>query len=269
MSDLKERQYGDSSNFRARIELHRRFGTNPVSWPLWVFDNMEPRENARVLELGCGNGLFWKATAGRVPAGWKVIASDFSPGMLADAKKNIGDAVADISLEVVDAEHIQYENKSFDSVIANHMLYHIPDRPKALSEIRRVLKDDGVFYATTMSGTYMKEMRDILREYYSLPSGGDSSNSTIGAFSLENGEPQLREQFTRVELNRYENTLRVTEAAPFVDYVMSCNDITPGRTILAKEKRDSFTAFVQDIIERNGHISFAADAGMFVCANRT
>lgn len=52
----------------------------------------------------------------------------------------------------IDITDIPFEDGSFDFAIANHMLYHVPDLDKAIGEVHRVLKPDGVFYATTTGG---------------------------------------------------------------------------------------------------------------------
>ncbi len=56
---LKTEQYRDASNLNARLEIHRRFSTNSYGWFAWVFDTLEtlPKQ-ARVLELGCGPGIY-------------------------------------------------------------------------------------------------------------------------------------------------------------------------------------------------------------------
>ncbi|MEI6580515.1 MAG: class I SAM-dependent methyltransferase, partial [Eubacteriales bacterium] len=69
------------------------------------------------------------------------------------------------TFEQIDIQDIPYENNSFDIVIANHMLYHVPNMEKALSEVFRVLKPDGCFYATTLGRNSLKELQDI---YYTL-----------------------------------------------------------------------------------------------------
>ena len=55
----------------------------------------------------------------------------------------IGGLIRDAEFAVMDAQAIEAEDSSFDLVIANHILYHVPDRRKALSEIHRVLKIGG------------------------------------------------------------------------------------------------------------------------------
>ena len=55
---LKE-QYKDSSNFRKRVALHARFGTNRYSFYRWVFDQFDLSRVSAILELGCGPGFLW------------------------------------------------------------------------------------------------------------------------------------------------------------------------------------------------------------------
>ena len=268
MSGLKEEQYLDSSNYSARINLHYKFSSNRYSWPLWIFDNILKMESGRVLELGCGNGLFWKMNADRIPDTWDITLTDFSQGMLNDAQINIGDASARIKYEVLDAENIQFEDNTFDMILANHMLYHVPDRIKALSEISRVLKNDGAFYATTMQSGYMSELWQIIREYRSVQSAKGGSNSVIDNFSLQNGEEQLREFFIDVDLRIYKNTLIITEAAPLADYVVSLNNIIPGKIVLQENMKEEFIEFIQKKIDIEGSINTSADAGIFISRNQ-
>ena len=264
---LKDKQYIDSSNYNARILLHRKFSTNKYPWPLWVFDQIDIIEGAKVLEIGCGNGLLWKLNAGRIPETWNITLTDFSEGMLKDAERNIGNISAKVKYEVMDAVNIPYENNSFDTILANHMLYHIPDRRKALSEIQRVLKKSGFFYTTTMDGGYMKELTDIVREYRSISGGVSKSNSVIQNFSLQNGQEQLMEYFKEVNLEIYENSLMITEGAPLADYAVSLNNIISGRVVLKEMEIDSFTSFVQNKINKEGSITVSANAGVFINRN--
>ncbi len=138
---LKTEQYRDATNLNARIELHKRFSTNSYGWFAWVFDLLEklPKQ-ARVLELGCGAASMWQTCPGRIPVGWNITLSDLSKGMLESAKKSVRNIERAFQFEVIDAQSIPYDDESFDIVIANHMLYHVPERAKAIKEIRRVLR---------------------------------------------------------------------------------------------------------------------------------
>ena len=71
-----------------------------------------------------------------------------SEGMLETAKATIS-GFSNVQHMVIDIQDIPFENDSFDVVIANMMLYHVPDLEKGLSEVRRVLKVGGTFYCAT------------------------------------------------------------------------------------------------------------------------
>ena len=88
----------------------------------------------KVLELGCGTGDMWKNSQSLIKACSKLILSDFSEGMVATTKSNIGN-YENTEYKVIDIQEIPYENETFDVVIANMMLYHVPDIDKGLNEV--------------------------------------------------------------------------------------------------------------------------------------
>src|SRR5579871_3026230 len=87
--NLLQTQYRNAANLNARINLHARFSTNRDGWHCWVFDQFILVPQCRVLELGCGPGTLWLKNRDRLPAGWDLILSDFSMGMLEDARRNL------------------------------------------------------------------------------------------------------------------------------------------------------------------------------------
>src|SRR5690242_11207998 len=114
-------QYRDASNLNARSAIYRFATTQEAPWPRWVFDQFsgELPAQARILELGCGDGALWKKNRDRTPAGWRVVLCDLSPGML-EATGELGFARVR-----ADAATLPFAPASFDAVIANHMLYHM------------------------------------------------------------------------------------------------------------------------------------------------
>lgn len=95
-----------------------------------------------VLEIATGPGLLAKHVAG---AAKKMIATDYSDGMIAEARK--GDYPANLTFETADAAALPYESGSFDVVLIANALHVMPEPEKALSEIDRVLKSDGILIA--------------------------------------------------------------------------------------------------------------------------
>jgi ubiquinone/menaquinone biosynthesis C-methylase UbiE len=251
-----EKQYKDSSNLGARINLHQRFSINPNSWHPWVFDHFDLPPRSRILELGCGPGTLWLENLGRIPAGWEIVLSDFSAGMLEETRRNL-EKQRTFQFNIIDAQSIPCESKSFDAVIANHMLYHVPDRLAALAEIRRVLKPAGHFYASTAGDQHLVEIADLIGKFDPglISWGMKAANS----FTLENGMGQLSQGFAKTKLYRYENALEVTEVDPLVDYILS------GRAHILMERQAAFKEFVARAMEsRGGVFHITIDSGLFV-----
>lgn len=253
---LTTNQYRDSSNLDARAAIHQRFSTNPYGWFNWVFDklNVLP-ENARILELGSGPGYLWKECTQRIPAAWNITLSDLSSGMVDAAWRNLVVTGRNFKFEEIDAQSIPYPDETFDAVIANHMLYHVPDRKKALSEIKRVLKADGRLFAGTLGKDHMREMWDQLESVAPV-----TRETITSAFTFENGTTQLQEFFPHVELSCYEDNLRVTDVSAIVAYVRSM-------TSTAEFQEDQFLSIEREFTEamkKNGEIFITKDSGLFL-----
>ncbi len=102
--------------------------------------------NKTVLELATGTGLIAKNIMGSAK---HIEATDASPDMIMQAKQN--NRSAKLHFSVQDMFHLPYADKSFDAVIVSNALHIVPKPEKALAEIRRVLKDDGVLIAPTFT----------------------------------------------------------------------------------------------------------------------
>lgn len=102
--------------------------------------------NKTVLELATGTGLIAKNIMGSAK---HIEATDASPDMIMQAKQN--NRSAKLRFSVQDMFHLPYADESFDAVIVSNALHIVPQPEKALAEIRRVLKDDGVLIAPTFT----------------------------------------------------------------------------------------------------------------------
>ena len=100
----------------------------------------------QVLELATGTGLIAKHI---VRSADHIEATDASQEMIEQAKQGVKSAKLYFSVQ--DMFHLPYADQSFDVVIVVNALHIVPEPEKALSEIRRVLKDDGVLVAPTFT----------------------------------------------------------------------------------------------------------------------
>jgi ubiquinone/menaquinone biosynthesis C-methylase UbiE len=257
---LRTQQYRDASNLNARIGLHDRFSTNSRGWHPWVFDQLDLAPDARVLELGCGPGTLWAENSDRIPLGWELILTDLSPGMIGESRRALSGRKCGLSFVVADAQAVPFAPASFDAVIANHMLYHVPDRAQALSEIRRVLRPGGRLYATTVGIDHMRELHDRFRQI--APHLTPEVDRWGDPFNLENGREQLAPWFPSVTLHRYDDALRVTEVEPLIAYLRS------GRhqSVLIGNRLAELIRSVEQEIAESGAIRITKASGMFIAS---
>lgn len=254
---LTRTQYRDSSNLDARIALHRRFRTNPEDFHRWYFDRMQIPSHASILELGAGSAAFWVSNKERIPDGWRITLTDLSPGMLHSAGRALMDIDRPFIFQEVDIQAIPFQDGSFDAIIANHMLYHVPDRPRAISEVRRVLRPGGRFYAATNGPGHLREVRQMMRD-----AGADVPLEGGGAsFGLDNGAEQLRASFENVTMVPFNSGLRVTDTKPLKAYFHSMKSMYA----LEDDQLLQIDGRIEREMERDGEITIQTSVGFFEC----
>ena len=251
MDSVKE-QYKDPKNLQTRISIHEKYSTNKQSFCEWIFSQYDIRPGFRILELGCGTAVMWM---GKLPIHESVnlTLTDFSAGMLEKAKINTK-GYPGINYRLVDIQNIPFPANSFDMVIANMMLYHVPDLNKGLSEVRRVLVPGGTFYCATYGEHgIMEYVNDTLSEL--------GIHGSIGkTFTLQNGTGKLKNYFDEVHMLTREDGLEVTNIWDFVDYVLSMSGLTG---ITEADPKRLYGLFESRC--RGGVLYIPKEYGMFIC----
>ena len=256
MSELR-RQYKDSSNLNARSAVHR-FGKGGGFGPTQVLDLMLQTipTDADILEVGCGPGWMWRGSLDRVPRSWRIVLTDLMPGMTDEAIAALGKDER-FRVRQMDAQTLDLPDARFDAVIANWMLYHVEDRPRALAEIRRVLKPGGALLAATNGDAHVREIDALVNEYL-----GDASPVKARlAFSLESGEGQLRPFFASAAVHQGRGALRITETEAVVQYVLSFND---SKQVIVGPRLDDLRRRVRDEIGAAGAFVVQTHSGLFI-----
>ncbi len=143
-SDYLQYQYGSTEKLKIRQEAHRLYSERSDGFMPWVLDILEPRPGDTLADIGCGPGAYFSAIAQRsAGAGLRVLGIDMSPAMLAEAKQR--GAASGIDLETIraDVQWLPLADDCCRRVMANHILYHVPDQMAALTEMARILSPGG------------------------------------------------------------------------------------------------------------------------------
>ena len=217
-SEAVRQQFATDEILRIRHHIHDTYSVPRVNYPEWVLSNMYWRGDERILDAGCGSGTYFKSLADDWPD-IQYYGLDFSMGMLIKhpATGRIG---------LADVQHIPFADGTFDVVMANHMLYHVPDIDRAITEIRRVLKPSGILLAATNSLQNMPELQVLMRRAVLLlaRSGATQVKPPAPAsdrFALENGSRQLSHYFYAVMRADLPGRLVFPEIEPVMEYLES------------------------------------------------
>lgn len=245
-------QYKTADNLNTRISVHDKYSTNRQGFGNWIVSHYRICPGDRILELGCGTGSMWREHFHLVREA-RLLLTDFSAGMLESAKANLPEQ-DNLAFQVMDIQDIPYPDGSFDAVIANMMLYHVPDLHRGLAEVRRVLKPGGTFYCATYGEHGIVEfVAELLHEQ-------DVKGSVGTQFTLQNGLDTLSAHFDSVKRLDYEDSLAVTCLDDFIDYLYSLS----GLSGIGRVPRSLLLEALGSGTE-NGILRVPKEYGMFIC----
>lgn len=244
-------QYGDDERLRVRIETHERYSENPEPFVSWVLRHVAAQPGQRLLDVGSGPGQYHVHLAGV-----SVIALDTSPGMLAKVR---------VPKVQADAQALPFRDGSFDRVMSNHVLYHVPDQRQALREMRRVITPGGRVVITTNASDSLKVLFDLYNE--AAREQGAPEESSVGArFSFDDAD-LVREVFPSARIELYHDAFVFRDIEPVLAYVASA-----GPSQLPAEVRARVLAGLErrlrPIFERDGVFRVPKTAGCFIAEVR-
>ena len=193
-------QYATEERLEARRAFYRAAeGDDPREIAFAAVAEVDPRV---ALEVGCGPGEAAERVARELGA--RVTAVDISPRMVELTRARGVDAV------VADVQELPFHDGSFDCVLAQWMLFHVPDLDRGLAEIVRVLRPAGRLVATTNAIDHLAELWELV-----------GAEPLKLAFSSENGEDLLARWFGRVERREARGRVVVTTEEEIRTYVAS------------------------------------------------
>lgn len=246
---LLNHQYHTADNLQSRIQLHR-FGTNKEPfWP-WVANKYPFTAGNKILEVGCGPGNFWLDEINTLPQNCDITLTDFSPGMISVAQKNLAH-LSQFHFATADIEHLSYSDQSYDAVLAHFMIYHANRPTTALSEINRVLKNTGFAGILLPSHANMEKLFNLIQ-----------CENPIQAlkFPSETAIDVLPQYFSNITQYVYKDELILTEVDPIIQYVQSFSKMNEKSEVFYSNARQLITTY----IKQHGCLSLTTNQYLFI-----
>ncbi len=260
---LTTKSYKTQDKLNIRILTHQRYTQPKVDFTGWVLDQIDWRGDETAIDIGCGSGSYVDPAQQRCG---HYIAGDLSLGMVRGLEQSGLDRLN------LDAQHLPLADKSADVVLANHMLYHVPDKDAALSEIARILRPGGRLVAATNSAGNMAELmnlRHLARQRLNVSLPTTTQRSLVAnLFSLENGRSWLEKQFHHVTRCDLASALVFPDPQPVLDYISSSRDwyesVLPNH-VTWDELLHEFQMLLDEHFAHHDQFRVNKLSGVFVC----
>lgn len=137
-------------------------------WAAHLVEAANPQQGEQVLDLGCGTGIVARHVAPRLGAKGAVTGLDLNPHMLAVARAAAGRQGLSAGWREGRAEHLPFLDGSFDLVLCQFALMFFGDRPAALAEVHRVLKNGGRLFLSVWQGLgrhpFYRTLHNVIQE---------------------------------------------------------------------------------------------------------
>jgi SAM-dependent methyltransferase len=260
---LTESAYADDRHLRSRMAIYAYAET--AAEPRWR-TSVIPWDGTQVVaDVGCGNGFDLRQI---VPQGRcrHAIGLDLSAGMLRsleDLRQSGG-----LSLTQADAQRLPLQDGSVDVAMAMHMLYHVPDIPAVIRELRRITKRGGTVLASTNSSAHLAEIDDLLSAAVSGQLGRPARAMPALSFTTQNGAAMLSREFSSVTLRTLDVPLSIPAAQPVITYVASIREPAiawAGEPLDFDAVLEDITVKVEQVIQAHGSFRTTTHMGVFIC----
>ena len=230
-----------------------------------IFDHVSRllADKSPILDMGCGVGTPLLPVGPTVFDRQDLIAIDLSLRQL----KSILDAADNSIPRLLQGTAIQlpFPDSSFGAVLARHMLYHIPKPQLAIAETARVIRDDGLFVATTNSSHSRPELQAVHQEVVS-ELGGKLVERISRVFDAETGEHKLTSHFCSVKTLKWSGALVFPNISELLKYYCSSAYFKVAfDSDIDQERLLSRVAHILTDRFRGMQISISVGGAIFIC----
>ncbi|WP_326610427.1 class I SAM-dependent methyltransferase [Streptomyces scopuliridis] len=214
--------------------------------------------HGRVVDVGCGNGKFIQRLRQDRPD-LALLGLDIARGILAGVPGPVA---------VAEATRLPLVTEGVDAALALHMLYHVPDIPRTVRELSRVVARDGLVIASSNSDRDKAALDDLWQRAAGdvLGTGRGPARISLSArFSLEKAPAFLGEEFGRVETIELPGTITVHDPEPVIAYMASYRAWADQHDVPFDATIERARTILVDHIARHRAFEVTCLGGILVC----
>lgn len=261
-------QNADSNHYEAL-----KHTVDPMDWYVKIFNSLEIKENARVLDLGCGYGKLWRNNWTDIPMGVNVDgidlhgswADDFDT-YIANNKTSLPEGT-DITLQWSDVEEDALwseleKEKPYTLVIAHYLMGFLKNQQALISRVAEVLGEGGMF---SCNGPEVSDVHFFWKEIFDelkLDSKFISNKLDEKAKERSQFEELLKENFKRVDSVKLPNNMQYDDANDLFERLC---DFYPAKKKYFQDNKTLITTYFEKKIAKSGPIIIKADSEFWHC----
>lgn len=255
-----------TSDLMKRINIHDQFGGKDID--KWMLELLQLKPGMKFLDVACGAGKQCISFYNQLDGKCEIIGGDVSPDLLEKAKQESAAKGYDIKYQPLDFnKRFPFDDNQFDQLSCCFAIYYSEDIPFTIREMHRVLKPGGRLFTTGPMPENKQVFYDIIKQATSkiippMPGSSRYGSEILGA---------MRDTFSKVDVNIFENPLTFKTAEPFLEYTRASlsedrklwHDFFTGKEGF-EEIMKAITEVANEWVKRDGQIVMTKVVGGFI-----
>ncbi|MFP3855399.1 MAG: class I SAM-dependent methyltransferase [Anaerolineales bacterium] len=202
-----------TEDLATRINIHDKYGSRDIDE--WMLDLLDLKPGMKIFDVGCGSGKQLLAFHQELKGEAEIAGGDVNEELLDQARERVAEAGADIEVIYLDFnKEFPLEDDTYDLVSCCFAIYYAEDIPFTIQEMHRILKPGGKLFTTGPMPENKQFFYDVIREATGKEIPPMPGSSRYDSEILDS----IRETFSDVEVNVFENPLTFPEPEPFIEY---------------------------------------------------
>lgn len=212
-----------------------------------------------VLELGCGDGTFWKYAFSGQSFKPQIVMTDLVQEMLTDCQSNLSTLNINARYQIADIDALSFPSGSFNAALAHKVIYHAANPERSVSDIQKILRPNGFLGLSVLNDGVYKSVWTLAHSIN--PDVPDRSLSS--RFSNIDADVTLPRYFPEVTTKTYLSTKRFMQSDEVVAYVKTNPIVEPLQ--LSNHFFSLFKEKVNELIEDKGSFECEYNSNLYLC----